>query len=138
MGYVYNLCFVTPKPLTYVRSGLWLRVKTYASTLGRCDKLFVEGAHQETNNPDSRYTVIHIEVSYCPLRAPGLPRLKALKSETSEPATDKRSELVTGEMGKEHVSWGSSAQKEKPKLQSFSDEKQGKLFLIYQVIWCRL
>ncbi|XP_063684855.1 uncharacterized protein LOC134819026 isoform X2 [Bolinopsis microptera] len=112
-------------------TGLWLRVKTYSSTLGHCDKLYVEEDDQHTNHtkhtniPDTRYKVIHVEVSYCPLKAPGLPRLKALKTKPRETLVEEvrtnenRSSNPTDQESRK------SAPKDKTKLKSSSVEKQG-------------
>ena len=87
----------------------------------------MEGEH--TNLPDTRYKVIHLEVSYCPLKAPGLPRLKAMKTKPRETLVE---EVRTNENRSSNPIYQesrNSAPKDKTKLKSSSDEKQGKIIL---------
>ena len=82
----------------------------------KCDKLFVESEDQNINS-DPRYKIIHVEVSYCPLRAPGLPKLKALKQKKGPSKTQTViDEVMTNS---EVANIGDQ------KLDSLSHEKQG-------------
>ena len=104
-----------------------MKVKTYSSTMGKCDKLFVESENEKINS-DPRYKIIHVEVSYCPLRAPGLPKLKALKQK-KEPG---KTQTVIDEV-MTNTEMGNTGEQ---KHDSLSHEKQGKFFWVSIIVHC--
>ena len=83
-----------------------------------CDKLYVDTEDQDDSS-DPRYKVIYVEVSYCPLRAPGLPQLKALKQKREPCQTKTVVDVVM--TNSEAINGGGQSH------DSLSNEKQGKI-----------
>lgn len=92
-----------------------------------CDKLFVDTGDQDDSS-DPRYKIIYVEVSYCPLRAPGLPKLKALKQKR-EPCQTKTVIDVVMTNSEAKNAGGQSHD-------SLSNEKQGKIILVFSIAYC--